>query len=161
MDQNALALLGRLLHTRRVAALGTHHEGFPFVSMVLTVVDPDGSAFYILASRLAWHTKDFLNDPRVSLMLTEEEKADKDPQTLARVSLTGNISALEPEHPAYESARALYVGTFPSAETYFQLGDFSLYRVKPTGGRFVGGFARAMTISPEDLRQAARLSGTA
>jgi putative heme iron utilization protein len=161
MDQNALALLGRLLHTRRVTALGTNHDGYPFVSMVLTVVDPDGPAFYMLASRLAWHTKDFLNDPRVSLMMTEEEDPGKDPQSLARVSVMGTVSALEPDDAAYPAARVLYLGAFPTAETYFQLGDFSLYRITPISGRFVGGFARAMTISPEDLRQAARLSGTA
>lgn len=156
MDQTALSVLARLLHTRRVAALGTNHDGSPFVSMVLTVADPDGSAFFLLASQLAWHTRDFMSDRRVSLMLTEEESPDRDPQTLARVSVTGEISAIEQNDAAYDAVRSLYLGVFPSAGSYFQLGDFSLYRITPTGGRFVEGFARAMSISPEDLKQAAR-----
>jgi putative heme iron utilization protein len=156
MNQNELAGLAGLLHTGRVAALGTLHDGSPFVSMVMTVVDPDGSGWYILASRIAWHTRDFLGDSRVSIMLVEKESPGKDPQTLARVSVLGRIAVVDPGTATYDAARSLYLGVFPDAAAYFQLGDFSLYRITPTGGRFVGGFARAMTLSPEDLKQAAR-----
>jgi len=157
MDQDALRVLARLLRTRRVAALGTLHDGKPFVSMVLTVASPDGSAFYFLASGLAWHTRDIVKDPRVGLMLMEEESPERDPQALARLSITGEVTALDPGDIAYAEAGKLYLSAFPSAERYFQLGDFVLYQIQSTGGRFVGGFARAFTISPEDLKQAARL----
>ena len=157
MDAAALATLARILRARRPAALGTLRGGAPFVSMVLTAAEPDGSAFYILASRLAWHTQDMLADPRVALLLTEEETGGKDPQTLARLSLTGEARPLDPADPSAAAARELYLAAFPAAAPYFQLGDFALYRITPRGGRFVGGFARAFTLTPEDLKRAARL----
>ena len=79
MDQDALRVLANLLHTRRVGALGTLHDGGPFVSMVLTVAEPGGAAFYFLASSLAWHTRDIVKNPRVGLMLMEEESPERDP----------------------------------------------------------------------------------
>jgi heme iron utilization protein len=157
MDQTSLGALAQLLHTRRLAALGTLHNGQPFVSMVLVALAKDGSAFYMLASRLAWHTQDILKDPHVSLMLTEEETADRDPQTLARLSVTGEARAVDPADPSYDGIRRLYITSFPSSEAYFQLGDFELYRIAPAGGRYVGGFARAFTITIEDLKRAAML----
>ena len=125
--------------------------------MILTVAEADGSAFYFLASRLAWHTRDIVQNPRVGLMLMEEESAERDPQTLARLSITGDATALDPGDATYAAAKKVYLDAFPSAETYFQLGDFALYRLTPRGGRFVGGFARAFTITAEDLKRAARL----
>jgi hypothetical protein len=158
MDQDSLDALSQLLHTQRIGALGTLHNGSPFVSMVLTVAEPEGAGFLILASRLAWHTRDMANDPRVGLMLVEKESSERDPQTLARLSIMGEVKSIGLSDSSYPAAKDLYLQTFPSAETLFQLGDFSLYRIIPTGGRFVGGFARAFAVSPEDLRQAMRNS---
>jgi heme iron utilization protein len=154
MDQATSGTLSKLIRTRRLAALGTLRDGHPFVSMVLVVPAEDGSAFYMLASRLAWHTQDILKDPHVSLMLTEAESPDRDPQTLARLSITGEAGVVNQEDPSYFTVRNLYLSAFPSSAQYFQLGDFDLYRIAPKGGRFVGGFARAFTITAEDLKRA-------
>jgi len=56
------ARLVDLLRRRSTAALGTLHDGAPFVSMVPYAVLPDGAAFVVHVSRLAGHTKDMLAD---------------------------------------------------------------------------------------------------
>ena len=40
-----------------------------------------------------------------------------------------------------------------SSEQTFQLGDFNLYRLRFEKGRYVGGFARAVNITAQDVRQ--------
>lgn len=154
MDQAMSATLSKLIRTRRLAALGTLRDGHPFVSMVLVVPAEDGSAFYMLASRLAWHTQDILKDPHVGLMLTEPESPDRDPQTLARLSIAGEASVIATSDPTYTHVRDLYLSVFPSSAQYLQLGDFEFYLIKPKSGRFVGGFARAFTVTQEDLKRA-------
>jgi heme iron utilization protein len=154
MDQATLGSLSKLIRSRRLASLGTLRDGRPFVSMVLVVPAHDGAAFYMLASRLAWHTQDILKDPHVSLMLTEPESPDRDPQTLARLSITGEATIVDREDSTYNNVHDLYLSAFPSSAQYFQLGDFELFRITPRGGRFVGGFARAFTITIEDLKRA-------
>ena len=54
MDES-IAELGALVGGRQVAALGTLHEGAPYVSAVPFALLEDGSAFIIHVSELAAH----------------------------------------------------------------------------------------------------------
>jgi hypothetical protein len=156
VDDTALASLAQLLRAQRLAALGTIHAGAPFVSMVIYAEAPDFSAFYLHLSQLALHTRDLLADPRVSLMVAEaDQSASRNPLTLGRVSLQGAVAAIPADAPEHASAKALYLARFPFAEFNFTLGDFALYVFTPQSGRYVGGFARAFDLTPDDLRQAA------
>jgi heme iron utilization protein len=42
----------------------------------------------------------------------------------------------------------------PNAEMLFTFPDFVLFRLTPSEARYIGGFARAYTLSPELLRRA-------
>ena len=55
------------------------------VSMTLFIPESDFSALYVHVSRLAWHTQDMLQDPRVALSIAETDDGRPDPFTLARV----------------------------------------------------------------------------
>jgi hypothetical protein len=59
-----------------------------------------------------------------------------------------------PEHPDHAALKAAYLGKFPDASMLFQLGDFSIVAIEPTSARLVAGFARAMTLRPEQLAEA-------
>lgn len=72
-------LLRDLVHGRRTAALGTLHNGEPFVSLVPFAVSGSNS-FIIHVSGLAAHTRDMLAHSRVSLMITAVEDSDTMPQ---------------------------------------------------------------------------------
>lgn len=157
MDVDSSKKLAELIRNRSTAALGTLREGAPFVSMVLFAVEDDFSAFYIHASKLAFHTQDMQADPRVSLMIAEAEAPGADPQQLARISLRGLSAIVDQQDADHARVRALYQKKFPSSVPLFGLGDFDLYRITPKTARYVAGFARAFNLTPAALAQVARL----
>lgn len=72
------------------------------------------------------------------------------------MTLLGTVRQLDRGTPVWEEGRRLYLQRFPTSEPTFSLGDFELYELRFHGGRLVGGFARAASVSPEML---ARLAG--
>ncbi len=154
MDDESRVSLVKLIREQRVAALGTLREGFPEVSMVPLVAEPDGSAFYFHASKLAHHTQNILREPRISLMLSEPDDWGRDPQTLARIGIRGEARALPLEGAAYERVKSMYLERFPESAAHFSLGDFALYRVEPVAARYVAGFGRIFNLSAADIMAA-------
>jgi len=152
--------LRELLSTRRVAALGTLHGGSPYVSMVPFAITRDGKAFLIHVSELSAHTEDMLTDPRVSLLVTGEEKPGVVAQELPRVTILGKAAPLEDPSRDYDAGKARYLERFPDAEPIFGLGGFSLFTIRPEHVRWIGGFAGAQTLTPGELAQAARKGAT-
>lgn len=153
MDIQSEQTLARLIRAQRVAALGTLRDGSPLVSMVLFAAAPDFSEFIIHVSALAHHTQDMRDDPRVSLMIAAADDLVGDPQQLARLSLWGVAAPIPLDDPGYPVARAVYLAKFPQSAMLFTLGDFMLVRLRPTGARYVAGFARAFNLGPAQLQQ--------
>jgi putative heme iron utilization protein len=123
--------------------------------MVLYAVEADLGAFWLHLSQLAIHTRDITSDPRVGLMIAENDSGADDPQTLARLSIQGTAEAVAADNPEYDVARALYLSRFPAASSSFALGDFSLYRIVPSRGRYIGGFGEIHNVTAEHFRKAA------
>jgi len=154
MNAKELALIATLIRSQRVAALGTLSDG-PFVSMVAYAAEPDFSGLLLHLSRLAAHTKQLSAAPQTSLLICARDDGRDDVQTLARITLVGEavpIPAASAEHPA---ARACYLARLPATAPLFDFPDFVLFRFIPSEARYIGGFARAYTLTPEHLRQAA------
>jgi putative heme iron utilization protein len=149
MDTDRTASLRALLLRQRVAALGTLHQGEPFVSMVPYALLADG-AVVIHVSRLATHTRDMERHAGVSLLVMADPAPDVPPQALARTTLQGEALPCPPEAPEYAAARAAYLARFPDSEPMFGFSDFSLFLLRPRAVRFVGGFAQAWSISGAD-----------
>lgn len=154
MDITILEKLAHLIAGHRIGALGTLRDGAPFVSMIAFAPSRDLSRFYIHASRLAYHTQDFLKDPRVSLLITESDRSAVDPQTLARLTVRGSIATVSEGDAEYATARELYLKRFPDSAMTFGLGDFALYSIRPESGRFVAGFGKTFTCTVEDFKRA-------
>lgn len=151
MDDALASRLRHLIAGRTTAALGTLHEGAPYVSMVPFALLPDGDAFVVHVSALAAHTNDMLSEPRVSLLVAEAEQADVPAQALPRATVLGVARRLADESPAYEVAKRAYLSRFPDAAPLFELGDFSLFAISPSKVRWVAGFGQALTLTPEAL----------
>lgn len=151
MSPEHAARLRTLVHGRTAAALGTLHQGAPFVSMVPFALLPDGTAFVVHVSGLAAHTKDMRTDPRVSLLVMQAEGEGTDTQALARVSVQGEASECANGTPAEAAARAAYLARFPEAEPLTSFGDFAFFAIRPAQARFVAGFAQAMSVTGETL----------
>jgi putative heme iron utilization protein len=150
MDAETGASLARLLTTQRIAHLATLRGGAPMASMTLYLPEPDFAAFYVHVSRLAWHTQDMLQDPRVALSIAETDDGRADPFTLMRVSIRGDASQLARDNPAL---KARWLERFPEQAINFELADFSFWQITPRDARFVAGFGRIHNLSVSDLGQ--------
>lgn len=144
-----------LLHSRRVAALGTlGDDGLPFVSMVPYAIEPAGGSLVIHVSGLAAHTHHLLARPQVSMLVMQPEVAGEPVHALPRVTLACTAKAMKPDTAAWQACRAAYVERFPEAAYMTQLGDFLFFALQAHGARQVAGFGAARTIDARDIRQA-------
>jgi putative heme iron utilization protein len=137
--------LGRhLLRVVRSGALGTiAPQGAPFTSLVTVATAFDGSPL-ILTSGLSAHTAHMEQDPRVSLLLAETRRGD--PLAHPRLTVSGRAERV----PGTE-ARERFLARHPKAVLYMDFPDFGFWRIHVTGGHLNGGFARAATLSRQDL----------
>lgn len=143
----SLTLRG-IVQSQQIAALGTLHKGDPFVSMVPYAILPGGDGFVIHVSQLAAHTKDMLQSPAVSLMVVAPPSSETPVQATARVTIQGQAMRCEESTRGHAEAKAAYLARFPETSELFTFADFSLFVVRPTAVRFIGGFAQARTLEP-------------
>jgi putative heme iron utilization protein len=155
MDSETSKLLADLIRKERVAHLGTLRGGAPMVSMTLYMPDRDFSAFHVHVSRLAWHTQDMLQDPRVALSIAEMDDARADPFTLMRVSVRGEAVRIQNEDASFKNLKRAWLARFPEQEINFELADFSFWRIAPRDARFIAGFGRIHNLSAAELKNAA------
>ena len=153
MNTEDSALLAALLRKERIAHLATLRAGAPMASMTLYMPEGAFSAFYVHVSRLAWHTQDMLQDPRVALSIAETDDARADPFTLARVSIRGEASNLANGEGQFASLRKAWLARFPEQAINFELADFSFWRIAPRDARFVAGFGRTHNLSAAELKR--------
>lgn len=153
MEAELAAALRSLIETQQHAALATLHEGEPAVSMVPYALLPQGQGFLVHVSRLAAHTEDMLTHPAVALLVTAPSGSSATPQELARASISGRALRLARDSADYAQARERYLQRFPDSEPMFGFSDFSLFAIGVKSLRFVGGFARAKTVSAEGYQQ--------
>lgn len=142
---NLLALLKR----QRWAALATlSSDNNPEASMVAYALSRNADEIYLHLSELATHSRNLMRHPRLSLVISETDTGDGDPQQLARATVYGQAEILPPGQTGYSAARACYLAHLPTAEQLFDFGDFHLFRLKIERLRFVGGFGQAFNIAP-------------
>ncbi len=151
MDIQSEKILAQVIRNTRVGALGTLRDEVAYVSMVPFVVVPDFSTFHIFASRLAQNIVDLQKNKYMSLLIAQTDDGRVDPQTLARVTIRGYAELMQIGEPGYTPVKNMYIERFPDSELLFKLDDFGLWRIKPKGGRFVAGLAKAYNITPDTL----------
>lgn len=125
-------------------------EGFPYGSVVRYALDAQGCPL-LLTSRMAEHTRNFLADPRASLLVCEDHASSSagqhNPLALGRVTLVGRIEAV-PENEV-EAARASYLACHPDARQYVDYRDFDFYRLRVEALRYIGGFGRMSWVDTQ------------
>lgn len=143
-------LVRQLLQQEKYGILSTlsiKHAGWPFGSATpyaLTAQDDP----LIFVSSLAEHTRNMMNDPRVSLFI-QDTATTANPQTIARATLLGVVEAVA-ENELEDAARR-YLQRFPEAAQNFQLGDFRLLKIVVQNVRYIGGFGEMFWIQRESL----------
>lgn len=143
-----LATLVELLHRVPQAALATHSAsmpGYPFASVVAFAPDEQHRPV-LLISRLAEHSRNLQQDPRVSLMVAQALGQGE----VARATLVGEIVP----YPASPAWAERYLRYQPDAQRLLALGDFGFVCLEAVRIQVIGGFARAGWIEGSALREA-------
>jgi putative heme iron utilization protein len=148
ISREAAALVG----SQRWAALATLDAGEPLASMVAYAIDAGGALLFHV-SQLAQHTGNLIEHARCSLVISEPDTLEDDPQRLQRVTLVGAAAVLERSNEGYLAAAEAYLARFPDAQMRFELGDFLLVRFTPDTARYVGGFARAARFAWAEIME--------
>jgi len=125
------------------------HEGFPGGSVVGFAPDEMGRPIFIF-SGMSTHTQDLLTDSRCSVTIASKEfKGAAD----GRVNLMGHVNLVQSKEEK-ELLKDLYLAKHPNA-FWVNFGDFNWFRMDDIIDiRFVGGFARAGNVSPDDYMAA-------
>ena len=135
-----------MLRTHRYGTLCTiskRFDGYPFGSITPYLAEHDGSIL-VFISTLAEHTKNIQHDPRISLITYDQ--SDPHIQSQGRVTVVGNAQ-LEPDR---EYAGLRYLRYFPESQTYFEMHDFSFYRIRPVAIRYIGGFGKIHWVNLDE-----------
>ncbi len=133
-----------LLRAAKAATLATSTDGQPFASLVTPAPAPDLSVLLLLSS-LSEHTRQLRTEPRCAVMVVGDPE-DRNPQTAPRLTVVGRA-----EPVADPALKARWVARHPYAAFYAGFTDFTLFRVTPTGGQFIGGFASAHRLRQAEL----------
>ena len=98
---------------------------------------------------MSTHTQDLLKDPRCSVTIASKEfKGAAD----GRVNLMGEVKLVPKDER--ENMKATYLKKHPGA-FWVEFGDFNFFRMDEIVDiRFVGGFARAGSVTPEEYKEA-------
>jgi len=139
----------QVLHSVFSGVLSTHsskYPGYPFGSVVPFCLDQSGQPL-LLISRLAQHTRNITENPKVSLTLLEHRPEQGDIQQVERLTL---IADAAPVADVADAAQRYY-RCFPQARGYHEELDFDFYRLDLVQLRFIEGFGQARWLSPGDV----------
>ena len=151
MDADTARALAGLLRKERIAHLATLRQGAPMASMTLLLPEAGYAGFLVHVSRLAWHTQDMAQDPRVALSVAETDDGRADPFTLMRLTIRGEALRLPNEDAGFPALKSAWLARFPEQAINFELADFSFWRIAPRDARFVAGFGRIHNLSAAEL----------
>ena len=130
-----------------LSTIAAQPEGYPYGSVASYGLDARGNPL-LFVSTMAEHTQNALRDPRASLLVAEPVADGADPLASGRVTLMGEMRAVEPSDR--DLARDRYLAANPAAAYYIDFGDFDFYRLTVQSIRYVGGYGRMSWVSPEE-----------
>ena len=146
-----LAEVRDFILARRQAVLAVSAGDEPFTAMTSYAVEPELTGFLVHLSDLSPHKRMLLANPKCSLLIAQADDGRAEVMSLARVMLQGVAAKIEKHSEDYARAKARFLARLPASEIMFGLPDFDLFRIAPTGGRFIGGFGRAFAFTADQL----------
>lgn len=124
--------------------------GYASGSVVGFVPDEETGEPMFLFSGMSSHTQDILENPKCSLTVAAKEfKGAAD----GRVNLMGTCALIKSDEDKAK-ARELYLAKHPNSAVWIDFGDFHWYKLSVEKIRFVGGFARAGSVSADEYKAA-------
>ena len=128
--------------------LSTHSskfEGYPFGSVAPFVLNHQGMPT-VLISTIAEHTKNIMQNSKVSLVVFDNEA---DLQANARLTLLANAEQTDKNNTLM---RERYLRFIPQAAQYFDIHDFHFYTLYITHARYIAGFGKMGWLEGEPFQ---------
>lgn len=149
MAEEVRTLIDRSLCYGTLSTNSDQFPGYPTGSVVGFELDEAGMPFFVFSSMSA-HTKDVLKDGRVSLtVLANDFKGAAE----GRVVLIGTCKKLF-DKDRRDTLRDKYLARHKDAY-WIDFGDFTYFQMETLEAiRYVGGFAMAGSISPDEYKKA-------
>ncbi|MBU3687484.1 MAG: DUF2470 domain-containing protein [Mycobacterium sp.] len=110
-----------------------------------------GGSPVLCVSHLAEHGRNLAADPRASVSIVAPS-TETDPLASGRVTLAG--VAERPEGAEFDAARDAHLAAIPAAKYYVDYSDFTLWVLRVTRVRWVGGYGRMDSASAADYAAA-------
>ncbi|RKF21453.1 heme utilization protein HutZ [Alginatibacterium sediminis] len=121
-------------------------DGDPYASYAPFAIEDDG--FYVLLSELALHAVNLLKTPKAAALIVEDESHAKDLFARKRVSYSFTAQPIPRDSEQWHNGVACLVARHGErSQNLSQLGDFHLFKLVVTRGRFVKGFGKAFEFS--------------
>jgi hypothetical protein len=149
-EDNRAAPARRLMRDERhgvLCTLSRRVAGWPFGSVAPYALDASGEPL-ILISEIAEHTRNLRADARASLFIQDSE-ARHDPQAGARLTLMGLAAPVAERE--LDDGRRRYLTRFPEATSFFEVHDFTLFKIRVEHVRFIGGFGEIYWLEPSEI----------
>jgi heme iron utilization protein len=143
LAKEALQFL-RTTHSGVLSTFSAKFSGYPFGSVAPFVLDHIGQPV-ILISTIAEHTQNIIANPKVSLLVFA---GDGDLQANARLTVIGEAKKINKEDV---DLRARYLRYLPQAAGYFDMHDFSFYRIEIAQVRYIAGFGKMGWIAGDSI----------
>ena len=142
----------KLLRTSTEGVLSTisvQNKGFPFGSFSTFCTDRDRSIL-IYASDLAQHTKNILQNQKVSFTLFSLTK-EADKQDSKRLTLQGCMKKVSDDE--YDVCKQRFHRFFPKSKAYENMHDFNIYKISIKHARWIGGFGQIAWLKEDKWKE--------
>lgn len=133
--------------------------GMPNASYAPFVMD-EAKNLYIYVSGLSTHTQNLHANPRVSVLLIEDETTAEQVFARRRLNYECLATPIDRETEEWNQIVARFERRFGQIIDVLRgLSDFRIFKLTPQEGRFVVGFGAAYGIRGENLNQLVPLRG--
>jgi len=113
-----------------------------------------GSTCYLYLSALARHTTNLLTNPAIGLLFIEAEGKTGNLFARRRIILRGEVEIIVRESPQFAIVMTEFKSRFGNfIDVIEPLQDFQLFKIDPTSGRFIRGFAQAFELTGPGLSE--------
>lgn len=109
--------------------------------------------YYVYTSELAKHTGNLQENPNCSIMFIENETTASHLLARKRLIYRCEASEVDRDTSIFSSVFEQLVSRFGFVMNNLkEMSDFHLFRLRPTSGSYVAGFAKAYTFTGDDLK---------
>jgi putative heme iron utilization protein len=130
-----------------------NEDNTPHASYAPYVMDAD-YRFYVFTSGLSSHTQNLLRTKQASILIIEDETTAQQIFARQRINYDCRATVLERNSTEWDIVADQFEARFGEIIQMLRtLGDFQIFQLAPSAGRFVMGFGAAYRINPDDLSQ--------